>query len=125
MAELWDAYDKKFNKIENTTLVRGETIPDGIYHLVSEVIVKHTDGSYLLMQRDLRKHHGGEWEVTAGGSALQGENGLEAAIRELKEETGDVYKRQLPYSHSLSIKSVARNGYGYIRTMQRWNSCGL
>ena len=31
----------------------------------------------------------------------------------------------LPYSHSLSIKSVARNGYGYIRTMQRWNSCGL
>lgn len=88
MAELWDAYDKKFNKIENTTLVRGETIPDGIYHLVSEVIVKHTDGSYLLMQRDLRKHHGGEWEVTAGGSALQGENGLEAAIRELKEETG-------------------------------------
>ena len=40
------------------------------------------------MQHDLRKHHGGEWEVTAGGSALQGENGLEAAIRELKEETG-------------------------------------
>lgn len=73
MAELWDAYDKNFNKIENTTLVRGENIPDGIYHLVSEVIVKHTDGSYLLMQRDFRKHHGGEWEVTAGGSALQGE----------------------------------------------------
>ena len=34
-------------------------------------------------------------------------------------------KYVLPYSHSLSIKSVARNGYGYIRTMQRWNSCGL
>ena len=31
----------------------------------------------------------------------------------------------LPYSHSLSVKSVARNGYGYIRTMQRWKSCGL
>ena len=31
----------------------------------------------------------------------------------------------LPYSHSLSVKSVARNGYGCIRTMQRWNSCGL
>ena len=63
MAELWDAYDKKFNKIENTTLVRGEAIPDGIYHLVSEVIVKHTDGSYLLMQRDLRKHHGGNGKL--------------------------------------------------------------
>ena len=44
------------------------------------------------MQHDLRKHHGGEWEVTAGGSALQGENGLEAAIRELKEETGIVIR---------------------------------
>ena len=31
----------------------------------------------------------------------------------------------LQYSHSLSVQSVARNGYGYIRTMQRWNSCGL
>ena len=40
------------------------------------------------MQRDFRKHHGGEWKVTDGGSALQGENGLEAAIRELREETG-------------------------------------
>ena len=26
MAELWDVYDKKFNKIENTTLVRGGTM---------------------------------------------------------------------------------------------------
>ena len=44
------------------------------------------------MQRDLRKYHGGEWEVSAGGSALQDENGLEAAIRELKEETGIVIR---------------------------------
>lgn len=88
MAELWDAYDKNFNKIENKTLIRGESIPDGAYHLVSEIVVKHTDGSYLLMQRDFRKHHGGKWELTAGGSALKGENELEAAVRELKEETG-------------------------------------
>ncbi len=40
------------------------------------------------MQRDFGKHHGGKWELTAGGSALQGENELEAAVRELKEETG-------------------------------------
>lgn len=40
------------------------------------------------MQRDFCKHFGGMWELTAGGSALQGENPLECAIRELKEETG-------------------------------------
>lgn len=92
MAEIWDAYDNKFNIIENRTLVRGEAIPDGIYHLVCEIIVKHIDGTYLLMQRDFRKHLGGKWEVTAGGSALKGETPLMGAIRELKEETGLVAK---------------------------------
>ena len=92
MAEIWDAYDSKFNRIENRTLVRGEPIPEGIYHLVCEIIVKHIDGTYLLMQRDFRKHLGGKWEVTAGGSALKGETPLMGAIRELKEETGLVAK---------------------------------
>ena len=86
--ELWDAYNKSFEKIEGVTLVRGENIPDGVYHLVSDVIVRHIDGTYLLMQRDSRKHFGGMWEATAGGSALKGEGPLACAIRELQEETG-------------------------------------
>lgn len=86
--ELWDAYNKDFEKIEGMTLIRGEKIPGGIYHLVSEVIVRHTDGTYLLMQRDSKKHFGGMWEATAGGSALKGEDALACAIRELREETG-------------------------------------
>jgi 8-oxo-dGTP pyrophosphatase MutT (NUDIX family) len=56
--------------------------------LVAEIVVKHTDGTYLLMQRDFAKHRGGMWELTAGGSALQGESPLDCAIRELAEETG-------------------------------------
>ena len=86
--EIWDAYDKDFNKVSNITLIRGEAIPEGLFHLVCEIIVKHTDGSYLLMQRDKRKHFGGMWEATAGGSALRGETPLECAVRELREETG-------------------------------------
>lgn len=86
--ELWDAYNKDFEKIDGLTLIRGETIPDGVYHLVSDVIVRHIDGTFLLMQRDSRKHFGGMWEATAGGSALQGEDALTCAIRELREETG-------------------------------------
>lgn len=92
MTEFWDAYDNNFNKVNGITLIRGETIPDGMYHLVCEIIVKHIDGTYLLMQRDFRKHFGGMWEVTAGGSALKGENPLMCATRELKEETGLVAK---------------------------------
>ena len=86
--ELWDAYDDKLNKIDGVTLVRGEEVPEGYFHLCSEIIVKHTDGTYLIMQRDKRKHLGGMWEATAGGSALQGEDPLTCARRELQEETG-------------------------------------
>ncbi len=86
--ELWDAYDEKFTRIDGITLERGKPIPDGIYHLVCDIVVQHTDGTYLLMQRDAHKHYGGMWEATAGGSALQNESPLECAIRELHEETG-------------------------------------
>lgn len=53
-----------------------------------KILVKHIDGTYLLMQRDPNKHYGGMWEATAGGSALLSETPLECAFRELKEETG-------------------------------------
>lgn len=86
--ELWDAYDKKFNIINGVSLVRDEEIPKGMFHLVCEVAVRHTDGTYLLMQRDFKKHLGGLWELTAGGSALKGETPLQCARRELSEETG-------------------------------------
>ena len=87
-AEVWDAYDADLNPIAGATLTRGEPIPDGQYHLVCDVLVRHADGSYLLMRRDPRKHYGGLWEATAGGSALKGETPLQCAVRELREETG-------------------------------------
>ena len=43
--ELWDAYNADFQKVDGITLVRGEPIPDGLYHLVSDILVKHTDGT--------------------------------------------------------------------------------
>ncbi|MBR5637780.1 MAG: NUDIX domain-containing protein [Pseudobutyrivibrio sp.] len=88
MAEIWDAYKRDFTRIPGETLIRGQHIPADKYHLVCDIIVKHQDGTYLIMQRALEKTHGGKWELTAGGSALKGENPEEAAKRELLEETG-------------------------------------
>ncbi len=88
--ELWDAYDAEGNRLTDRVLLRGEPIPDGCYHLVSDILVQHIDGTYLLMQRDCRKHFGGMWEASAGGSALQGESAYDCALRELREETGIV-----------------------------------
>ena len=86
--ELWDAYDKNGKKT-GETLVRGVTIPEGVYHLVSCVVVRHVDGDYLLMRRSPNKeHYPNIWEIGAGGSVLRGETSFESARRELEEETG-------------------------------------
>lgn len=86
--EIWDAYYGDGTKA-GVDLVRGEPVPEGLYHLVSEILVRHQDGDYLLMQRSFEKpNYPGAWEATAGGSALKGEDALQCAIRETREETG-------------------------------------
>lgn len=86
--ELWDAYTADGMRT-GQTLIRGEKIPEGLYHLVCEVLVRHRDGSYLLMLRSPEKKiYPNCWEATAGGSVLAGEEPLEGARRELREETG-------------------------------------
>lgn len=109
--EVWDAYDAEFHILDGMTLTRGEAISDGVFHLVCDVIVRHTDGTYLLMQRDPRKHYGGMWEATAGGSALRGESPVDCAIRELREETGiissqltEVGKVVSRHTHSIYVE---------------------
>jgi len=52
--ELWDAYDRNENKLD-FDLIRGEPIPAGAYHLVCDTVVRHVDGDYLIMRRDLNK----------------------------------------------------------------------
>ncbi len=86
--ELWDAYTKD-GVATGGTLVRGEPVPEGLYHLVCEVLVRHADGSYLAMKRWHKKEgYPGWWETTAGGSALKGEDMWQCVRRELREETG-------------------------------------
>lgn len=52
--EIWDAYLED-GTLAGRDLTRGSQIPYGLFHLVCEVIVRHKDGSYLLMQRDYNK----------------------------------------------------------------------
>lgn len=86
--ETWDLYTAGGEKT-GQTMVRGEKVPVGCFLLVCEVLVRHTDGSYLLMRRaPEKKIYPDCWEATAGGSVLAGESPLEGARRELREETG-------------------------------------
>ena len=86
--ELWDAYDAQGNKL-GRDLVRGEPLPEGCYHLVADICVRHADGTFLVTLRDPNKPlKPNIWELSAGGSVLKGESFEEGARRELFEETG-------------------------------------
>lgn len=86
--EVWDGY-RADGTLAGVDLIRGEKIPKGLYHIVCDVLARHKDGDYLVMRRDIHKDiHPGEWESTAGGSALKGEDAVACAKRELLEETG-------------------------------------
>ena len=88
--ELWDLYDASCQPT-GETWVRGSVrpFPEGRYHIVCDILIRNVDGEYLLTQRDPCKEvHPGEWEASAGGSALAGESPLQAAEREMAEETG-------------------------------------
>lgn len=86
MAELWDLYDITRKKT-GAAVERGQTIPDGSYHLVVSVWIKNRQGEFLLSQRHPDKLYPLCWECT-GGSVLAGESSLEGAVREVREELG-------------------------------------
>ncbi len=116
--ELWDLYDINLNPLHKTwerNKGKNHDIPDGEYHIVCDLLIRHADGDFLLTRRDLNKHIApGMWEASAGGSALAGETAEEAAYREMFEETGLKAERLAfvdnavsEFSHSIFFSYVA------------------
>lgn len=88
--DLFDASGKNLS----TPIVRGEPIPEGLYVLSVSIFTVNDKGEILLTLRAPEKpDFPNMWEITAGG-AVAGESGIEAALRELKEETGIKAKRE-------------------------------
>lgn len=84
--ELWDLYDK--NRIKTgRTHERGTPLAEGDYHVVVHVWIRNSKGEILLTKRHENKTHPNLWECT-GGSILVGEDSMEGALREVKEEIG-------------------------------------
>lgn len=116
ISEVWDSYDISGKRL-NHTLVRGENIPEGMYHLVAEIIVRHKDGSFLAMQRSFCKnHYGGFWEISAGGAVQKGETAFEGAVRELFEETG-IYCNELEEVYNICYDDTKSIHCGFVCTV--------
>ena len=94
MIELWELVDINKNKTGKIH-ERGKesSIPQGMYHLVAEVWTKNKKGEILLTQRHPDKNYGLMWECT-GGSVVAGEESVDAAVRELVEETGLLVEKE-------------------------------
>lgn len=85
--EKWDLYTK-YREKTGKEHIRGEKLPDGLFHLVVHIWIRNSKGEYLISKRAAdRPTYPLIWE-SAGGSVIKGEDSLEGAIREVKEEVG-------------------------------------
>lgn len=86
-AEIWDLYNEN-RELLGRDHVRGEQLPIDGYHLVVHVWIRNSKGEYLISQRSAnRPTYPLMWECV-GGSVVKGEDSLQGAIRETKEEVG-------------------------------------
>jgi len=88
MAELWDIYDvnrQRTGKIIERPSAWGQEA----YHLIIHVAIFDSNHRMLLQHRCHKKHAWADlWDISAGGSALAGEESWQAAEREVLEELG-------------------------------------
>ena len=87
MAELWDVIDEEGNKT-GRVIERGDELREGEYMMSVHIYLCNLQGEYLLQKRSMKKTLlPGVWDVT-GGAVISGEDGCEAALREVYEEIG-------------------------------------
>ena len=86
MAEFWDVRDAHGVKLGRLH-ERGTPMREGEYHLSVTVWIANSRGEFLISKRAPAKNSPNMWEPTGGG-ALAGEESLDAALRETKEELG-------------------------------------
>lgn len=86
--EVFDLYDKDRQKTDKTML-RGSSLPDGLYRMVVHAALFGTDGRMLIQQRQNNKEGWpGMWDMTVGGHVISGETSSVCVSRELEEELG-------------------------------------
>ena len=96
--EIWDILDNKGKRTGRTIpreiAMKEKGLKEGEYHLSVEVFIINSIGEMLFTKRSLEKStFPGFWETTAG-SAIAGEESMEAMLREISEEIGIDVKRE-------------------------------
>ncbi|MDT4761063.1 NUDIX hydrolase [Sphaerochaeta sp. PS] len=108
MPEYFDLYDNDRNPLGRVHQ-RGVPIPEGLYHVVVSVWTVNKKQEILLTLRSAQKQLlPNLWENTSG-SVLAGESSREAALRELREETGIIAE-----SSEMTFLGTARKAASFV-----------
>lgn len=103
--EIWDIYNKDRQKTGKYH-ERGNKMNEGDYHLVVHVWIVNDQGQILIQKRQPWKlGYPNMWDCSAAGSAIKGDNSIDAAVRETKEELGidlDLNKAKMLFTHTFS-----------------------
>lgn len=108
MKERWDVYDEEGNKL-NKVVEKGELLEDE-YHLVVIAWLMNKKNEVLIQKRaENLRYAPGVWAIV-GGSALAGEDSLQAIKREIREELGIIIKNEFKgpvrYVHNNALKDT-------------------
>ncbi len=110
MSEYFDLYTADRRRL-GRRIQRGAPVPHGEYHIVVQIMTVNSRGEILLTQRVPEKTSGGRWECS-GGCAISGESSREAAVRELREETGiRANTAEISLEWTLTTESMLRDFY--------------
>lgn len=87
MSEIWDLLDENGNNT-GKTMQKGQTIPEGLYHLGADVWILNSENKILIQKRSPKKKLSPNVWAMTGGSVIKGETSLETIERETREELG-------------------------------------
>ena len=97
--EVLDLHDINRQKL-NSTIERGQQLPENTFRLVVHLCIFNSDGKMLIQQRQSnKKQWPNMWDITLGGCAQTNESSQQAVERELFEELGLTvdFSNQRPY----------------------------
>lgn len=111
MDELIDVYDDITCKKTGQIISKNEAHKKGIWHSAIHIILVNKDRTKILLQKrcEDKKLFPNRWDITVGGHISSGEEAINAAKRELKEELGLDYSSK-EFEFIYKIKEEFNNG---------------